>query len=56
MSESSFGSPEFRAAVSLSPRLSTLKMRFRLSPPSDLSRFSISSSMGVEMRSKPDAR
>ena len=56
MSESCLGSPDPRALVSLSPRFITLKMRFRLSPPSDLSRFSISSSMGVEMRSKPEAR
>ena len=30
MSESCLGSPLFRAAVSLSPRLSTLKIRFKM--------------------------
>ena len=53
MSARSFSSPDFSAFSSLSPRFRILKIRLRFSPPSLLSRFSMSSMAGVEMREKP---
>ena len=54
MSESEEKSLFSIAEENFSPRFNTLKIKFKLSPPSDLSRFSESSRIGVEILSKPD--